>query len=213
MFNFAPPYQSRWMFSIKRRLTRRVYLAPSSEAKVRNETRGRQLFHIRPQCLFSSVVSTYRYNTVSFCKTKKMKLPLQSSMCTECQSRRLHLFCMYTCSPWASTFPNVRHFEGLKHLWIYIYIYLYIFSSTNKQLDSTVRSLTGEKRQQQKNSKRRKKRRSEHGVAIDGRRGDAGSRNTVSLWVFQYIFSTFSPGKKRREGEEVRRDGWMDVGK
>lgn len=120
-----------------------------SETKVRNETRGRKLFHIRPQCLFSSVVSTYRYNTVSFCKTKKMKLSLQSSMCTECQSRRLHLFCMYTCSPWASTLPNVRHFEGLKHLWIYIYIYLYIFSSTNKQLDSTVRSLTG-KRQQQK---------------------------------------------------------------
>lgn len=41
-----------------------------------------------------------------------------------------------TCSPWASTFPNGRHFEGLKHLWIYIYIYLYIFSYTNKQLDS-----------------------------------------------------------------------------
>lgn len=31
-------------------------------------------------------------------------------------------------------FSNGRHFEGLKHLWIYIYIYLYIFC-TNKRLD------------------------------------------------------------------------------
>ena len=53
------------------------------------KTRRQTRFDIRPQCLFSSVVSTYRYNTVSFCKTKK-KLPLQSSMLTECQSSRLH---------------------------------------------------------------------------------------------------------------------------
>lgn len=69
---------------------------------------------IRPQCLFSSVVSTYRYNTVSFCKTKK-----KLSMLTECQSSRLHPSFVYTpatCSPRASTFPNGRHFEGLKHL-------------------------------------------------------------------------------------------------
>lgn len=67
--------------------------------KVMKKRRGQKRLHIRPQCLFSSVVSTYRYNTVSFCKTKKMKLPLQSSMRAECQSRRLHLFCMYPCSP------------------------------------------------------------------------------------------------------------------
>lgn len=91
--------------------------------------RRQKQLDIRPQCLFSSVVSTYRYNTVSFCKTKK-KLPLQSSMLTERQSSRLHPSSVYTpdtCSPWASTFPNGRHFEGLKHLWIYIYIYIFIF--------------------------------------------------------------------------------------
>lgn len=37
------------------------------------KTRWQKQVHIRPQCLFSSVVSTYRYNTVSFCKTKKKK--------------------------------------------------------------------------------------------------------------------------------------------
>lgn len=52
------------------------------------------------------------------------------------------------CSARARTFPNGRHFEGFKHLWIYIYIYLYIFSYAYKQLDSKVRSLIerGEKK-------------------------------------------------------------------
>lgn len=66
------------------------------------KTRWQKQVHIRPQCLFSSVVSTYRYNTVSFCKTKKKKkLPLQSSMLTECQSSRLHSSCVYTHLPHA----------------------------------------------------------------------------------------------------------------
>lgn len=132
-----------------------------------------------------------------------MKLPLQSSMRTECQSRRLHLFCMYACSPWASTIPNVRHFEGLKRLWIYIYIYLYIFSYANKQLDSTVRSLT--EKDDNKNSKRKKLWR-EHGVAVVG---GGGSRNTASLWVFQY--SSVPLVQLRRDGWG-REDGQMDVG-
>lgn len=65
------------------------------------KTKGNKRLDIRPQCLFSSVVSTYRYNTVSFCKTKK-KLPLQSPMLTECQSSRLHPSVVCTpasCSP------------------------------------------------------------------------------------------------------------------
>lgn len=97
--------------------------------------------HIRPQCLFSSVVSTYRYNTVSFCKTKKSYH--YSHPCSHKASQVVYILPVWTpatCSPWASTSPNGRHFEGLKHLWIYIYIYLYVISYTNKQLDSKVRS-------------------------------------------------------------------------
>lgn len=95
------------------------------------ETRWRTQVHIRPQCLFSSVVSTYRYNTVSFCKTKKnkRKLPFQSSMLTECQSSRLHSCCVYTHLPHAQ--PEHAHFQMVGTLKVsniceYTFIYIYI---------------------------------------------------------------------------------------
>lgn len=122
-----------------------------------------------------------------------------SHPCAQNASHVVYTFSACTCvSPWASTFPNVRHFEGLKHFWIYIYIYLYIFSYTNKQLDSTFRFVM--EKDNSKNSKRKKSRRKERGVAIVG---GGGGRNTVSLWVFQY--SSVPLVQIRRDG----RGGWM----
>ena len=97
--------------------------------------------YIRPQCLFSSVVSTYRYNTVCFCKTKKKVTMLQSSVLTECQSfHQAHI--EQVLLPMVGTLKVSNICE---YTFIYIYIYIYIdisyLSYTNKQLDSMVRSL------------------------------------------------------------------------
>lgn len=123
------------------------------------------------------------------------------------------LLCVHARSPWASTFPNGRHFEGLKHLWIYIYIYLYIFSYTNKQLDSKVRSLI--ERERKKRTKSEEKENEEttwcgHDGGDGGwgsKRMDGGSRNTVSLWVFQYSSVPLGAMWQKRTTEMGRR-GW-----
>lgn len=101
--------------------------------------RRQKRVNIRPQCLFSSVVSTYRYNTVSFFFVrleKKVTITVIHAhrMPVESFTPLLRVHTPVTCSAWASTFPNGRHFDGLKHLWIYIYIYLYIFLYANKQI-------------------------------------------------------------------------------